>query len=144
MRGSPARRSPGSGETGRSAAGRGRAGPPRRCRQSGDPASGSGACRCGGSPSQTPSAGEALADPMPVLNSILSELPAQLDELALPIRIEFDQPGLGLLQRNAEPLEPEGVLGKLELGIVHRTARCLVRSFGLRPGAGTRRLVIGN
>src|SRR5581483_6662953 len=77
-------------------------------------------------------AGVALADPVPVVDAVLAQLPAQLDRLAVAVRREIDQALERSLQRDAQAVERGDRLEPLELGGARGVARLLALVLLLR------------
>src|SRR5581483_8649870 len=89
-------------------------------------------------------AGVALADPVPVADAVLAQLPAQLDGLAVAVRREIDQAFERSLQRDAQAVERGDRLQPLELGSAGGVARLLALLLVLRRRSVASRFVLGD
>ena len=63
---------------------------------------------------------------MPVLDAFLAQLPAELDELAVPIRGEVDESFQRALELDAHPVQACHRFEELQLGAANRIPRLLV------------------
>src|SRR5947207_6558769 len=81
---------------------------------------------------------------MPVLDPLLAQLPAQLDELTIPIRRKIDEALERTLQLDAHGVEVEDRLEQLLLGALHRVPGLLLALMVLAVRAGSLRRVLGH
>src|SRR5216683_935313 len=79
---------------------------------------------------------------VPVLDTLLAQLPAELDELAIPIGREVDQTLQRSLELDADSVEARHRLEKLQLGAARRVARLLIPVAIVGTRAGAFRLVL--
>src|SRR5437879_661826 len=80
---------------------------------------------------------------MPVVDPLFAELPAQLHQLAVPIRRKVDQPLERALELDAHAVEAQHRFEQLFLGALDRIARLLLAlallALGARPPHGVLR-----
>jgi phosphatidylglycerophosphate synthase len=77
-----------------------------------------------------------------VLDPFLAELPAQLDQLAVPVRRKIDQPFERTLQLDAHSIQVRDSLQQLHLRAADCVARLLLALMVLRACTGSLRLVL--
>jgi len=81
---------------------------------------------------------------VPVLNSLLTQLPAQLDQLAVAIRGKVDQALERTLQLDAHAVQPGDCFEQLELGSARGVASLLIAVAILIAGGGSLRFILGD
>ena len=97
-----------------------------------------------GFPSYFFSSGETLADVVPVLDTVLTELPAQLDRLTVAKRGKIDQALERSLELDAHAVEARDRFEELELRAADRVACLLVAVTILRSTGFSFRFVLGD
>lgn len=90
------------------------------------------------------SACEALANVVPVLDTLFAELPAELDELATPIRGEIDEALEWTLELDAHSIQVRNSLEQLHLSATNSVARLLLALVAVWTGARSFGLVLGD
>src|SRR6267143_4937203 len=89
-------------------------------------------------------AGEAFADAVPVLNALFAKLPAELDQLAVPVGRKVDQALERAFELDAHPVQARHSFEQLELGAANRVARLLMPVAVVRGCSRSLRLVLGD
>src|SRR5258706_870443 len=89
-------------------------------------------------------AGVALVDPVPDLDLVLTELPAELDKLTVAVRRKVDQALERSLQLDAHSVQSRHSFQQLELGAADRVARLLVTIAMIVARAVALRIVLGD
>src|SRR5204863_412600 len=87
---------------------------------------------------------KSFTDPMPVLDFVLAELPAQLDELAVAKRREVDQPLERTLELDAHAVEAQHSLEQLLFGTLDSVLRLLLPLAVAAIRAGPLHRVLGH